>query len=465
MKISFLPCRSSSLSIRPCFLVLILFLLSGSISIGQNLDWHAPAVANPFGFNFAPQDGVAPDTTGWIKLVDIDNDGVKEAFYIRFESPYPPFPCGEACWWDVMYFENNGTDSFPDFQFSQSHPFGIPDTAYLPYAFVDMDGDQDFDIFFTRNGFEVDLTYLENTGTPESPDYSGSLQANPFGLVPPVSDSIAGDTLDNAFCSFVDIDADGDQDLFYGGIFLELLPLPPVNKMDEAYYFYRNEDTTADHSAPHFSLPIKNPFGLVPAVQGVPLIGAFMDMDCDGDFDMMTNIGTVFQYYYENIGDSANPQYEIRDTIIFMGGPRPDGLVVHFLGDWLDIGNDGDLDFIGNELGVPYLFENDVDTVLCVPEDTTTGNDKYLLLSASLTLYPNPATQTLYVDIQSDQLVGEMELSIFDLMGRQIQRQQLFALPGNSHAQFDLNALKPGIYMLRLTHGGKLLTKKFTVID
>lgn len=441
----------------------MLFLLAISLApqlSAQNLDWSEAPVTNPFGLNFSPQDGMAPDTSGWVKLVDMNNDGLKDLFYIRYESPYPPFPCKGACWWEVLYYQNNGTASAPDFSTSVAYPFGIPDTAYLPYAFVDIDGDQDLDIFLTQLGFEVNLTYLENTGTPEVPDFSSPLQANPFGLGPPVSDSLPEDTLDNAFYAFVDIDNDGDQDLFYHGIFLDIEnfpPTPPINQADEAYYFYRNDDPTMDHTSPDFSGPFKNPFGLMPNRQKALLTATFFDMDCDGDQDMLTNFGPSAIVYNENVGSADSASFVEKKVV--EGMPRPDELIIYFLGDWMDVDNDGDPDFIGNEFGVPFLFKNDVGTFPCL----STGTARQLLTDTSVEIYPNPAEDHAFINLIGGQSLGRVELSLFDQLGKKITQTHWQHYEGGPQAYVDVSGLQAGIYLIRIQTDDRFISKKLMI--
>ncbi|MBI5917302.1 MAG: T9SS type A sorting domain-containing protein [Bacteroidetes bacterium] len=292
--------------------------------------WHAPVVPNPFGTNL-------PGTFR-LRLADFDNDGVKEATMF--------FTNG-----DLRYFENAGTDAVPNFQYVQLFPFGFPQLTNpirMPYRYVDIDGDCDLDAFLFRiflGPFEQ-LEFLENKGTPDAPWFGDSqLQANPFGFVAPTSDSVAGVGLQNVFYSFVDIDADNDQDLFLGGNF----PASVSPSLDENLYFYRNDDPSGKGTSPHFTGPIKNPFGLsrpilIPNVIVVP---NFVDMDCDGDWDMFATYAGVAITFIENTGSPGAPDFG-SEPVVWMANdpPQPPGFDSYEFGDWLDIGGDGDLDFI-----------------------------------------------------------------------------------------------------------------------
>ena len=75
-----------------------------------------------------------------------------------------------------------------------------------------------------------------------------------------------------------------------------------------------------------------------------------------------------------------------------------------------------------------------------------------------VTIFPNPAEQTLFVDL-ADLTSGPTILEVFDLNGRQLTRQTLRA--ANGRRQIDLSELAAGTYLLRVTNDGKSLTQRF----
>ena len=88
-------------------------------------------------------------------------------------------------------------------------PFGLGDVgSYSSPAFVDIDGDGDFDALI--GNFAGNTTFFENTGDALNPVFTnGGL--NPFGLA---------NVTNSAAPTFVDIDGDGDSDAFIGGTVL-----------------------------------------------------------------------------------------------------------------------------------------------------------------------------------------------------------------------------------------------------
>ena len=322
---------------KKLFPLLLLLAFAWNVK-AQDFPWHAPDVPNPFGTN-------VPGTSR-LRLADLDNDGVKEATMF--------FGNG-----DFRYFENTGTDAAPSFEYSQSFPFGIPQLTSpirMPYRYVDIDGDCDLDIFLLRIqlGLFEQLEFLENKGTPEAPWFGDSqMQSNPFGFVAPTSDSVAGIGLRNAFYSFVDIDADNDFDLFLGGNY----PAAISPSHDENFYFYRNDDPSGKGTSPQFTGPIKNPFNLgKPLIPNGLVIPNFVDIDCDGDWDMFATYAGVAVTFIENTGSPTDPDFG-SDPIVWMANnpPAPPGFDSFEFGDWLDIGGDGDMDYL-----TPAIFKENI---------------------------------------------------------------------------------------------------------
>lgn len=152
-------------------------------------------------------------------------------------------------------------------------------------------------------------------------------QINPFSL------TIVGVRSSPAL---VDIDNDGDLDLFTG-----------YESGNFGYY-----ENTGSANLPLFGAVMIDPFSLV-ALSGntAPFL---VDLDNDGDFDMMAGSDSGLRYF-ENIGNAANPNYGPAVvnpfSIISPAGNSKPYLV--------DIDNDNDLDlFVGASDGNSYYYEN-----------------------------------------------------------------------------------------------------------
>lgn len=162
-----------------------------------------------------------------------------------------------------------------------------------------------------------------------------SLRAQDFdtALINPFSLTVEG-ARSSPF--LIDIDNDGDLDLFAGYF-----------SGDFGYYENIGTVNAAVYAAVDF-----NPFNLT-AVSGssAPLL---IDLDNDGDFDMMSG-GSSGPSYFENQGNPNAPNFG-PETVNPFGLIGPSG---NNKPDFVDIDNDDDLDlFVGTSDGNTYYFEN-----------------------------------------------------------------------------------------------------------
>ena len=147
---------------------------------------------------------------------------------------------------------------------------------------------------------------------------------------------------------FADLDNDGDLDYLsgeyiYGGFGYGL-----------GFHYQENIGSATN---PNFANPSINPFGLTAYSQTFPMIGIrqhhkFIDIDNDGDFDILSNVVSINYntyafssdfLYYENIGTASAPQFTTPISNQF-GLTSSPTIVYTTLGD---IDNDGDTDILG----------------------------------------------------------------------------------------------------------------------
>ncbi len=285
---------------------------------------------NPFGIDTSER------LCGWElipTLANLDGDGDLDLF-------------GGAMWYEyttcIQYFQNTGSPSVPSFASPTVNPFGISGrgTSGGP-SFVDIDGDGDLDLFLGGSygyyGGDTGLNYFENTGTPGSAAFAPPVE-NPFGI-----SGIRGNVTRPAF---VDIDGDGDFDLFTNS----------YSYWEEAgLQFLEN---TGSASSPRFGAPVREPFGL--RARGWQITPAFADLDRDGDQDLFLSGsysygGDMGLKYYQNIGGPRTPAFAPAVS-------RPFGLDVPFYMAYpafADIDADGDQDlFLGISYGIIVYYEN-----------------------------------------------------------------------------------------------------------
>ena len=253
-------------------------------------------------------------------FADIDDDGDMDAF-VGDDYGY------------IHYFENTGTASVPAFSSSGiTDAFGITDPAYsLAPAFVDIDNDGDLDLF--AGALDGEVYFFQNIGNATVAEFTnnGSDVSGNFGI------TVEGGGY--ATPAFVDIDDDGDFDLFIGDGSGEL-------------YFFEN---IGDATVPAFNYVGYDVFGITDV--GTYSAPAFVDIDKDGDMDLFIGEYNGETFFFKNTGNASIPAFKE-----FTGGDNPlDGFEVHYDASpaFVDIDNDDDMDvFIGDYYGQILFLEN-----------------------------------------------------------------------------------------------------------
>lgn len=157
----------------------------------------------------------------------------------------------------------------------------------------------------------------------------------------------------NSHPTFVDIDGDGDKDLFVG-------------KLDGTINKYENLGTAI---APNFATASSAGYNN----SGGYLKPIFVDIDADGDQDLFIGEGIGSIGFWENRGDKTNPNLV---KVTGVGNPL-DGIDVGFDASisFVDFDVDGDYDgFIANRDGYVTSFRNDGDAVSANFVDITGGS-------------------------------------------------------------------------------------------
>jgi hypothetical protein len=230
--------------------------VSGDFGFYDNIGFvnapnYGPVVFNPF--NLSPLGGsTAP------LLADLDDDG--------------DFDMMTGSSSGLHYYENQGNANVPSFGPAIANPFGLigPSGNNKP-DLADIDNDDDLDLFVgTTDG---NTYFFENTGTANNPVFAASV-TNPFGLA---------DVGTRSAPEFVDMDTDGDMDVFIG------------NQSGQFSYF----ENIGTANAPSFSFVSENPFNL--ASVGQDAKPNLADLDDDGDVDLLSGNALGEYYYFENI--------------------------------------------------------------------------------------------------------------------------------------------------------------------
>ncbi len=211
-------------------------------------------------------------------------------------------------------------------------PFSGQQVGNFPApTFVDLDNDGDLDVFV--GNFSGTIDYFRNDGSASDPvfvEVGGA--GNPLQLV----------DVAMATPAFVDIDADGDLDVFVG-------------TRGGTVDFFRNNGTASD---PSFSRVDGSGNPLTGIDVGSYAAPKFADLDNDGDMDAFIGeyLGTV--RYFLNEGTNTNPIFK---AVEGSGNPF-NGVDIGFVPrmQFLDYDGDGDTDvFMGEGYGPMFYFRND----------------------------------------------------------------------------------------------------------
>ena len=135
--------------------------------------------------------------------------------------------------------------------------------------------------------------------------------------------------------SFADLDNDGDLDLLSGG-------------RSPNFYYFENTGTNLE---PAYAAVQNNPFGLTNISNDS--FPTFVDLDGDGDMDILSGTGLGEYFYFQNTGTNSAPQYAAPIK-------NPFGLTDTGFSSYPtfgDLDNDGDLDLLSG--GDPGSAGND----------------------------------------------------------------------------------------------------------
>lgn len=365
------------------------------LSSQANAQNFAPPLTNPFGLS-------ALNYIAMPTFVDIDGDGDLDLFVMETDG-------------NIKYFQNTGTANNPQFAAPVENPFGIVNdelNSFLAFGDVDGDGDKDF---FAGDGYGS-LRYFQNTGTAANPQFAAPV-TNPFGITAGLY--LASPTL-------ADLDGDGDLDLLMGSY--EYID-PPYYDFKGLRYF-KNIGTT---TAPNFQLQTdaNDPFNaIVVANFAFP---HFVDLDNDGDYDLLFGEYYGVLKYHQNIGTAASPVFST------MGQTNPFGLQAGYYLSFItsgDLDNDGDMDILIGEYGEYYAdmkYYRNTSINLSLDEEHT----------FDFRLHPNPATDVVRV-LTSIDVVAHAEL--LDINGCVVK--------SIAHLQdgIDISDLAAGVYLIKLTN-------------
>ena len=261
-----------------------------------------------------------------ITFIDLDGDGDLDLSW------------GDYFQQSLYIIWNSGTPESPEMnevttQYPSNDPI-ISAGQNMP-TFADLDGDGDDDLFVTvlsgayGNQLVNNFYYYKNNGSNSAPNFVYQTN-NYFSTL---------DIFSNSSPDLVDIDGDGDLDLFVANQY-DLSETPWVGKI----HFFRN---TGSESNPQFE---EETTSLLNENMGQMLSPEFGDLDGDGDMDLLVGDFNGFIQYFENISSGNNLTFSFIENV---GNIDLSGNSVPTLGD---VDGDGDLDLLIGQLNGSLMF-------------------------------------------------------------------------------------------------------------
>ncbi|HRI86438.1 MAG TPA: FG-GAP-like repeat-containing protein [Ignavibacteria bacterium] len=185
--------------------------------------------------------------------------------------------------------------------------------------FVDIDNDNDFDLFW-GDLFSKGIYFIRNDGTAEEPNVVIADSIYPRNS--PYS------SLGYNSTRFVDIDNDGDMDMFISVLYL--------SQNNNNFTFYRNDGSTGN---PVFNRITDN--FLLNVDVGGSSNPVFADLDNDGDKDLVIGSDYSKLAYYKNTGTVSAPAFTlITDSLPVISES------FNYAPCFADLDNDGDQDLL-----------------------------------------------------------------------------------------------------------------------
>lgn len=303
-------------------------------------------------------------------FIDIDNDTDLDMFIGSLKNPIG----------SIIFFENVGTSSSPDFLLVDSTYFNITSDLSVTPSFGDIDNDGDYDLIMGR--FNGKLALYLNSGTPGTPIFSTNVDLQNHN----------GEVIDvgsNAVPFLVDVDNDTDLDLVVGGF-------------NGKFNFYANTGSPLTYEFTANSLYFDT---LDIGDNSTPFL---FDYDENGTLDLFSGNRKGDFFYFRNDGSNTVPIWTLVTNKLL-----PDNFGGNTFPCFVDIDNDTDIDLLlGNVKGGLYLYTNTQISGIDDRKITPVNNFE-------ISAYPNPFNPETRVRIEL--LVGQdIKIYVYNVLGEKV---------------------------------------------
>jgi len=364
----------------------------------------AAPVLNSFGFQ--------SNYTTTVKFADLDSDGDLDALTLSVNV-------------GLNYYENTGSSTNPVFGSAQNNPFGFQLGIYSLFLEVgDIDNDGDVDLLIGEYNYG-DLRYYENTGTSVTPAFSSGV-INSLGM-----DMTGTDTYFNV-PTLVDIDKDGDLDLFCGEYSVASASGNIIN--------YQECNTA----------PMSNDT-VVATVKNVD----YQFLGSEFDFSDIDNVAI------SAVKISTLPA---KGTLNLSGNLVTAGDMIPFA-DITNLTFSPEMDSIGMAY-TSFEFQVMDDVMASIDTNTVTIDVNIPVGTAALmddvkmTLAPNPATNYLRIEIEGIEPQASVNLSVLDVSGRIVYRE-IVESSELYNKTIPTNRLANGVYFITIETTQGIIRERF----
>jgi hypothetical protein len=278
-----------------------------------------------------------------ITLRDADRDGLPDLFTLSPDN-------------QLRLYRNEGSLRFRRIFPS---PFdAAPVRSWFRFADIDADGDDDL---YTA-GARSEVLYLQNNGTQSTPLYkvpADTLRGSDGAGITMQQETVP---------SLVDIDGDGDLDLFSGNLDGSITFYENTGTRQAAAFTFRTskfEGILVVSNGPEARRQAEGENVLSGGRHGASVLD-FVDLDSDGDLDLLFgDFFTTRLLYFPNAGSAADPSFSMA-TLDTAFGPAGDLVLSEGFNQPTsgDIDGDGDVDVVVSSL-LPFstvapilLYEN-----------------------------------------------------------------------------------------------------------